>query len=59
MNSLTSTLSTLSSSKFLPGFAAIVLGLVIVLSVGFMQGAGNLLHNAAHDYRHTAIFPCH
>ncbi len=51
--------SSLSSSKFLPGFSAVVLGLTIVLGLGFLQDANNYLHNAAHDGRHSAAFPCH
>ncbi|MFL2739081.1 MAG: CbtB domain-containing protein [bacterium] len=27
--------------------------------VGFAQGSGGILHNAAHDTRHAATFPCH
>jgi len=49
----------LTTSKFLPGFGAIVLGLTIVLGLGFLQDANNYLHNAAHDGRHSAAFPCH
>lgn len=52
-------ISAISSTKFLPGLSAIVLGLTIVLGVGFMQDANNYLHNAAHDSRHSAAFPCH
>lgn len=46
-------------AKFLPAFGAIVLGLTIVLGLGFLQDANNYLHNAAHDGRHSAAFPCH
>ncbi|VAW94296.1 hypothetical protein MNBD_GAMMA22-2209 [hydrothermal vent metagenome] len=35
------------------------LGLALILSVGFAQGKGNVVHNAAHDTRHAASFPCH
>jgi len=51
--------AVISSSKFLPGLSAIVLGLSIVLGLGFLQDANNYLHNAAHDGRHSAAFPCH
>ena len=51
--------STFASTKFLPGLSAIVLGLTIVLGLGFLQDANNTLHNAAHDGRHSAAFPCH
>lgn len=51
--------AAISPSKFLPGLSAIVLGLTIVLGLGFLQDANNYLHNAAHDGRHSAAFPCH
>lgn len=51
--------SAISSAKLLPGLAAIVLGLSVVLGLGFMQDAHNYLHNATHDGRHGAGFPCH
>jgi cobalt transporter subunit CbtB len=34
-------------------------GLVLLFAVGFAQGSGNFMHNAAHDTRHAATFPCH
>ncbi|MCQ8102995.1 CbtB-domain containing protein [Methylomonas sp. SURF-2] len=51
--------TAISTSKFLTGFTAIVLGLTIVLGLGFLQDANNTLHNAVHDGRHSAAFPCH
>jgi cobalt transporter subunit CbtB len=54
-----STTTAIFSSKLLPGLSALALGLTIILGVGFMQDAGNYLHNAAHDNRHSAAFPCH
>ena len=36
--------------------SAAVLGLVILYGVGFAPLAA---HNAAHDARHAAAFPCH
>ncbi len=50
---------TLASAKFLPAMGAVLLGLTIVLGLGFLQDAHNYLHNAAHDGRHSAAFPCH
>lgn len=35
------------------------LGLGLIFTVGFVQGKGNIMHNAAHDTRHSASFPCH
>ena len=37
----------------------ILSGLVLIFTVGFAQGPGGFLHNAAHDTRHAATFPCH
>lgn len=38
-------------------FAAAVLALTVVFMVGFSQIMP--VHNAAHDVRHSASFPCH
>ena len=40
-----------------PAIAAMLLGVFIVLGVGFAGPA--VLHNAAHDSRHSFAFPCH
>lgn len=32
-------------------------GVFLVYGVGFAQP--NVLHNAAHDTRHSLVFPCH
>lgn len=37
--------------------AAAMLGLVVLYGVGFLPVAA--AHNAAHDTRHAAAFPCH
>ena len=34
-------------------------GMALLFAVGFAQGSGNFMHNAAHDTRHAATFPCH
>lgn len=39
-----------------PALSAALLGLVILYGVGFAPLAA---HNAAHDARHAAAFPCH
>jgi len=36
-----------------------VAGVALLYAVGFAAGSGNVLHNAAHDTRHSAAFPCH
>lgn len=43
--------------KILPGMSAAILGLVLLYAAGFAETAA--LHNAAHDGRHSASFPCH
>nr|VFJ94484.1 MAG: cobalt transporter subunit CbtB [Candidatus Kentron sp. H]VFJ95354.1 MAG: cobalt transporter subunit CbtB [Candidatus Kentron sp. H]VFK01598.1 MAG: cobalt transporter subunit CbtB [Candidatus Kentron sp. H] len=51
------------SARFLPSLFAALLGALLVFTSGFVQTAGfseaNVLHNAAHDARHSAGFPCH
>ena len=36
-----------------------VAGVVLLYAVCFAAGSGDVLHNAAHDTRHAAVFPCH
>jgi len=43
--------------KILPGVFAAMLGLVLLYAAGFAETSA--LHNAAHDGRHSASFPCH
>jgi cobalt transporter subunit CbtB len=45
------------TAAVLPALVAIVLGVFILLGVGFAQP--DALHNAAHDARHAFAFPCH
>ncbi len=55
-----STTSTSTSTSRLPAaIAASLLGFFILFGVGFAQGQGGMFHNAAHDTRHTMVFPCH
>ena len=46
-----------SVSKRSQIFAAAILGLTIVFAVGLLPM--DAVHNAAHDTRHSAAFPCH
>ena len=46
-----------SVSKRSQIFAAAILGLTIVFAVGLLPM--DTVHNAAHDTRHSAAFPCH
>ena len=44
-------------SEALQVLAAALLGVVIILAVGFLPT--DAVHNAAHDTRHAFAFPCH
>lgn len=45
------------SSVLIQAGLAVLLGLFIVGTVGFAHS--DILHNAAHDVRHSNAFPCH
>ena len=45
------------NAKLAPAIAAAFLGLIILAGVAFAPLSA--AHNAAHDTRHTAAFPCH
>ncbi|MFD2230079.1 CbtB domain-containing protein [Alkalimarinus sediminis] len=49
--------ASLTASKRSQIFAAAFLGLTIVFAVGLLPM--DAAHNAAHDTRHSAAFPCH
>nr|VFK44269.1 MAG: cobalt transporter subunit CbtB [Candidatus Kentron sp. TC]VFK47215.1 MAG: cobalt transporter subunit CbtB [Candidatus Kentron sp. TC]VFK60617.1 MAG: cobalt transporter subunit CbtB [Candidatus Kentron sp. TC] len=57
--------SAITNAKvgFPAAFSAAILGALLIFASGFAQTAGfsetNVLHNAAHDARHSAGFPCH
>ena len=44
-------------NRIIPSLLAAALGLALIYGAGFAQTAQ--LHNAAHDGRHSAGFPCH
>ena len=48
-----------SSERITLGALMLVAGTVLIFAVGFAQGAGGFLHNAAHDTRHAVTIPCH
>ena len=48
-----------SSERITLGALMLVAGTVLFFAVGFVQGAGGFLHNAAHDTRHAVTIPCH
>ena len=43
--------------RLLPAIAAAMLGAVILFGVALANSG--TIHNAAHDTRHAAAFPCH
>ena len=43
--------------RFATGLCLLAMGGLLVLGVGFL--GPEVLHNAAHDTRHAAAFPCH
>ena len=49
--------SAIWTKKILPALVAISLGCVLIFVMGFAETS--TLHNAAHDGRHAAGFPCH
>jgi cobalt transporter subunit CbtB len=60
----TTTLSTSTktlglNSRFAAAVTPFLLGLIMLAGVGFVQGSGDVVHNAAHDTRHSISFPCH
>ena len=57
ITSISSGNTRLWRDRILPGLAAIVLGSVLLYAAGFASKVE--LHNAAHDGRHSAGFPCH
>ncbi|MCT8962750.1 CbtB-domain containing protein [Pseudomonas veronii] len=59
MNSsvLTHATSRSRGNRLLVTFSSILLGLSLVYFAGFSHL--DLVHNAAHDTRHSAGFPCH
>lgn len=46
-----------SQSRALQLGLTAMLGLFVIGFVGFSQM--DIVHNAAHDYRHSMAFPCH
>jgi cobalt transporter subunit CbtB len=44
-------------NRIVPALLAAGLGLALLCAAGFAEMP--MLHNAAHDSRHAAAFPCH
>ena len=48
---------TNSSSQFTSIFGAIIIGGFLLFASGFAQAT--IVHDSAHDLRHSMAFPCH
>jgi cobalt transporter subunit CbtB len=48
---------SVDSKRFWPALTATLLGMVILFAVALANS--DTIHNAAHDTRHSAAFPCH
>ncbi len=59
LSATTRTVSVTPVSRLPAAIGASLLGFFILFGVGFAQGQGDMFHNAAHDTRHTMVFPCH
>lgn len=55
--STSDSISTLDTRRRAAGFAAFAMGTALLFLVGFAPLPA--VHNAAHDTRHSAAFPCH
>ena len=47
------------SEHIMLGAVMLIAGALLIFAVGFAEGAGGFLHNAAHDTRHAVTIPCH
>ena len=56
-NSRTGLQAASDTGRLLPALAAVVLGVVVLFGVALANS--DTIHNAAHDTRHAAAFPCH
>ena len=56
-STLTQSSPSIWKEKILPSLLAAGLGMVLLYGAAFAETAA--LHNAAHDGRHSAGFPCH
>ena len=56
-NSRTGLQAASDTRRLLPALAAAALGIVVLFGVALANS--DTIHNAAHDTRHSAAFPCH
>ena len=57
MNTKPVTLAVSDSNRLMAAVFAAAFGALLLFGVGFAQSS--VVHNAAHDSRHAASFPCH
>jgi cobalt transporter subunit CbtB len=57
INSTPASLAIAGSNRLVAAVFAAAFGALLLFGVGFAQS--DVLHNAAHDSRHAAGFPCH
>ena len=57
MNTNSVTLPLADTNRLAAILLAAALGVALLAGVGFAQSG--VVHNAAHDSRHAAAFPCH
>ncbi len=57
INTATSETLPLTTTRLMPALLTALVGVVLLFAAGFAQT--HVLHNAAHDSRHSAVFPCH
>jgi len=57
INTVASETLPLTTARLMPALVTALVGVVLLFAAGFAQT--HVLHNAAHDSRHSAIFPCH
>ena len=57
LNTTPVTLAVSDSNRIIAAVFAAAFGALLLFGVGFAQSS--VLHNAAHDSRHAASFPCH
>lgn len=56
-NTTTKTIPAIASKEKIGAVLAILLGSLFIYIVGFANV--EIMHNAAHDTRHSNAFPCH
>lgn len=56
-NTISISTTSIDSSRLVAGLGAMLMGCALLFLIGFAPMPA--VHNAAHDTRHSAAFPCH